>query len=630
MNIKFLNLKLTNFLAFGNADIALNDLGYVLVSGINNNPDDMAKSNGSGKSSLWEAVVWCLTGETVRGTKQVVNRYTTDGTSVELDFKIDNDTYKIIRYKDHKEFGTNLKIYINNIDKSGKGVRDTVKLLEQYLPDITASFLGSVIILGQGLPQRFSNNTPSGRKEVLERLSKSDFMIEDIKEKLSNRKTDLNLEIRKYEDLLLSLESKKATYVEQLSKLETSLSELTPKDWDTEITNLKKELKQIELIKYNKEEALSNAQYNVQVVNEQISKLESEFSAYQLKAANELHDKTEPIVQKKLQANFEKQQLYKEIQDAKNIRDICPTCGQKIPDVHVIDTTEMEAKYKHFDELIENYSCQIQELKAEYCKAEEVFESSQKESRNNLNTALKSYHQEITDFHAELKKLTNDITSYNTQLAKLIADKDTFEEKQITLKNSIGEVEHAIEHLIEEILYNNIERDNKRNHLEVVNKLLTIATRDFRGFLLSEIINYINTRAKEYSRIIFETDKIDFVLDGNNINISYCDKQYENLSGGEKQKVDLIIQFSIRDMLSQFLNFSSNILVADEIFDNCDSVGCQKILDMISTKLTDVESIFIVTHHENELMIPYDTRLVIIKGANGISEIYNNEKETSN
>ena len=108
---------------------------------------------------------------------------------------------------------------------------------------------------------------------------------------------------------------------------------------------------------------------------------------------------------------------------------------------------------------------------------------------------------------------------------------------------------------------------------------------------------------------------------GNNIEISYCDKQYENLSGGERQKVDLIIQFSIRDMLSQFLNFSSNILVADEIFDNCDSVGCQKIINMISNKLTDVESIFIVTHHENELMIPYDSKLTVVKNNYGISEI---------
>ena len=113
MHIIFKSLKLENFLSFKNTGLDLTNQGYVLVSGINNNPDDMAKSNGSGKSSIWESIIWCLTGETVRGTKQVVNRYTDGGTSVELVFTIDKDTYKVIRYKEHKEFGTNLKVFIN-------------------------------------------------------------------------------------------------------------------------------------------------------------------------------------------------------------------------------------------------------------------------------------------------------------------------------------------------------------------------------------------------------------------------------------------------------------------------------------------------------------------------------------
>jgi len=621
MHIIFKSLKLENFLSFKNTSLDLTNQGYVLVSGINNNPDDMAKSNGSGKSSIWESIIWCLTGETVRGTKQVVNRYTDGGTSVELVFTIDKDTYKVIRYKEHKEFGTNLKVFINNVDKSGKGVRDTIKLLEQYLPDITASFLGSVIILGQGLPQRFSNNTPAGRKEVLEKLSKSDFMIEDIKDKLSKRKSDLNVEVRKYEDLGLELQSKKTTYEEQLKKLQATYEALTPKDWDAEIYNLKYALDTIWADKYNKEEKLTEVQYNIQMLNEQLSKFEAEYADFQLKKANALHEKTEPIVQKKLQANFEKHQVYKEIEDAKKIKDVCPTCGQKIPDVHVIDTTEMEAKHKHLEELIENYNCQIQELKSESCKADDEFVTRQKEQKQIILDNLNLAKTELNNININLKTLAADIDKYTSSINKLEVEKNSFEDKQINLKKSIEDIENSIAEISEKILYNNIEKDNRRSHLEVVNKMLTIATRDFRGFLLSEIINYINCRAKEYSCDIFETDKIDFKLDGNNIEISYCDKQYENLSGGERQKVDLIIQFSIRDMLSQFLNFSSNILVADEIFDNCDSVGCQKIINMISNKLTDVESIFIVTHHENELMIPYDSKLTVVKNNYGISEI---------
>ena len=110
-------------------------------------------------------------------------------------------------------------------------------------------------------------------------------------------------------------------------------------------------------------------------------------------------------------------------------------------------------------------------------------------------------------------------------------------------------------------------------------------------------------------------------LDGNNIFIGYCNKAYEVLSGGEKQKVDLIVQFAIRDMMSQFLNFTSNIIVLDEIFDNLDYIGCQRVLDLISNKLNDLDSIFIITHHENELDIPVDKTITIIKDINGVSKL---------
>ena len=114
---------------------------------------------------------------------------------------------------------------------------------------------------------------------------------------------------------------------------------------------------------------------------------------------------------------------------------------------------------------------------------------------------------------------------------------------------------------------------------------------------------------------------IDFYLDGNNLLISYNNKEYEALSGGERQKVDLIIQFAIRDMLCQHTSFSSNIIVLDEIFDNLDDIGCQKILDLITNKLYDISSIFIISHHGNELNIPYDDIIRIVKNNNGVTEI---------
>ncbi len=145
--------------------------------------------------------------------------------------------------------------------------------------------------------------------------------------------------------------------------------------------------------------------------------------------------------------------------------------------------------------------------------------------------------------------------------------------------------------------------------------------RDFRGYLLHNVISYIDKRAKDYALDIFDTQDIQFKLEGNNIMITFQKKDYENLSGGEKQKVDLIVQFSIRDMLSEYMNFSSSIIVLDEIFDNLDSIGCEKVINMINKRFTDINSIYIISHHAEELSIPVDTTLTVIKESTGVSHV---------
>ena len=210
-NVIFKNLQLQNFMSYEYAELALNRKGNVQVGGINNNPEDSAKSNGCGKSTLFNALAWALTGETVSGASNVANIYANGKTEVSVEFEFDGDEYKITRTKNP----SNLFIYINGENKSGKGIRDTSKLLAEYIPQLDSNLITSVIILGQGLPQRFTNNTPSGRKDVLEKLSNSDFMIQDLKTRLSERKSTLEKQKRDLEDEILKnntlIDSKKLT-----------------------------------------------------------------------------------------------------------------------------------------------------------------------------------------------------------------------------------------------------------------------------------------------------------------------------------------------------------------------------------------------------------------------------------
>ena len=65
--INFYNVTLHNFGSYGHAEVDLRDRGFCLVSGRNNYAKDNALSNGSGKSFLWSAVCFAITGETING-----------------------------------------------------------------------------------------------------------------------------------------------------------------------------------------------------------------------------------------------------------------------------------------------------------------------------------------------------------------------------------------------------------------------------------------------------------------------------------------------------------------------------------------------------------------------------------
>ena len=624
MNICFKTLKIHNFMSFADAEIKLDNQGYTLVSGVNNCKLDSAKSNGSGKSSIWESIIWTLTGETIRGTKDIINHFGTDGAYTELTFNIDKDEYKIIRYKEYSNIGTNLKIYINGQDKSGKGIRDSEKLLEQYLPDITSDLIGSVIILGQGLPQRFTNNTPSGRKEVLEKLSKSDFMINDIKDKLSKRKTELNEELRKVEDNTLASTSKKQILEQQLVKLNQEKLELTnTSDFDSMILEEEKKLE------YLKDQQTDTYNYSQQLKH----KLDEKLNAYQnwvAKLHNNYLYETARIDERYNIKGLESQKIeyenkvkYKEdeIKRLESIKDVCPTCGQHLPEVHKVDTTPYKAELTDLKELLKSYSKEFSDVSETIEKAKKTIKDKFDKDTEEIKKECQELKETYNSVHKDNEEYVKEINETELNLNKIKLNKQNYESKKDTIDKDIVNVENQIKQKDEEILYNNTRKDNIQSHYDVVNKMLTIATRDFRGFLLSEIINFINQKAKEYCKEIFDTEEIEFKLDGNNIFIGYCGKQYENLSGGEKQKIDLIIQFSIRDMLSQFLNFSSNVLVLDEICDNLDYIGCQKVMNLISNKLSDVSSLFIITHHSDELAIPYDNELMIVKDESGISKL---------
>ena len=397
MNIHFKKVRLYNFLSFGDSEIMLDEGGYILVRGENNNIDDLATSNGSGKSSIWEAISWAITGQTIRGTKNVVNMNSEAGTFVELEFNIDNNSYRILRSKDHKEYKTNLKVYINGEDKSGKGVRDTEQLLLEYLPDLTSSLIGSVIILGQGLPQRFSNNTPSGRKEVLEKLSKSDFMIADLKDRISNRKKTLSDKLRTIEDNILKLNTEKSVIEKLILEDKNKLSAMgTSESLIKEKTNLESSLTALE-DKYNQLHIEVNQQTEeVNKCNEELLKLNNEYSEkISTISQHEDYIKYNVLSGNLLNAQAELNSLKTEISRLDAITDTCPTCGQKLQGVSKPDTTSLKTKYN-------TLLTEIERIKEDKGNAEKLYLEYQDKIKTEYNDSISSKKQTVSSLNNSL------------------------------------------------------------------------------------------------------------------------------------------------------------------------------------------------------------------------------------
>ncbi len=623
MHIKFKHLKVHGFLSLGDVELDLDNQGYVLVKGFNENPKDNASSNGSGKSSLHNAIAWVLTGETVNGLKtNISNIYLNDGCFGTLSFSIDKDNYEITRYKDYGKIGTNLSIYINGENKSGKTYNESKSLLAQYLPDITPSLLCSTTLIGQGMPHKFTNNTPSGRKEVLEQLTKSDFMLQDIKDRVVRRTNEISNQKRQLEDEILRISTSISIYERDINKLSTELTDLE----SISTTKLSEEYLDKENEKTSLNNRISTLEQEQSILINAINKLNNDYQENVNKKKsllesinNTYDDKLMALQENIITISSNIRQYNNSLMSLSKVKDTCPMCGQKLPNTH----HNIEQEKKELQDKLGQEVNNLNKLKAEKQTLEAAQKSKQFEIErmytfdttelNKLNTSLQENYNILSNLAKKVRELENNQTSIKTKL-------DTLEQQKNSLLSNINDLKAALEKDSVNLMYNKEREAETVSHEEVLTKFNTLIKRDFRGFLLTNVIDFLNSTAKKYCQCVFNNEELTIELKGNNIDITFQGKSFDNLSGGEKQKIDLLIQFSIRDLMCQYLDFSSNILVLDEILDFLDDTGATTIINMIAEKLTDISSLYFITHH-TELNFPYDSVIQIVKNEKGVSEL---------
>lgn len=267
--LSFSKIILHNFGSYHHAEIELQNKGFCLVTGENHHIQDNALSNGSGKSFIWSGICFALTGETIQGLKSnLKNIHVDEDTAyVQLEFMSDGANYDITRIiAPHSD----LKIIKDGDDVSGKGIRESEEILHDLLPDITQELIASSIIIGQGMPNKFSAFKPSGRKELLEKLTKSDFMIEDIKSRIAARFTTLNDNIRQLEDRLLVDNTTLAGHNTSLTSYNAKLTNRVKPDFETNIANSKAQIASIEADVKRTQNARKEQEAAIEKLNEKL------------------------------------------------------------------------------------------------------------------------------------------------------------------------------------------------------------------------------------------------------------------------------------------------------------------------------------------------------------------------
>lgn len=447
-----------------------------------------------------------MTGETINGLKSNLKNIYTDSKDsyVAVDLNADADHFIITRYLAPK---SDLKIIKNNIDISGKGLRETEKILMDTLPDLTKNLLSSTIIIGQGMPNKFASFSPSGRKELLEKLTKTDFMINDIKERIKLRLSNLTILLRQCDDSILSTNTELNLIKQQKANIEQKLIVENNTNYIDLIKPIEEQLALINDDIIKNKNILDNLKQDYDQLNnvylnrtaQKVSAESEEFQAY-----SDAYSKINTECTLK-QENIK--YLTKELAKLKNITDICPTCGQRIIGAIKPNTEAQEQEIKELtnslniltqslNKVIERHNSYKKEISTEYADIAEL--------QNNLELNKKNI-KAIAD---KIEVLKNQKEVSNNELIKLKYLQQNKEQSVINMQQTINDYDSRISELNDTLKKAKVLKTDCEERLSINKQFDSFSKKEFRGYLLYNIIEYLNQRVKDYAEIIFDTNEI--------------------------------------------------------------------------------------------------------------------------
>lgn len=647
MNIKFKELDIEGFRSIDRISLNLSDQGIVIVKGINNY-EDLASSNGSGKSSVFEAIIYALFEETSSGDRDIENRILGQGCTVVLKFSIDGVSYKIIR-QSKKGKGT-VVLYRNDEDISARNKSDTNKLIISILGINKAIFLDS-IFLSQNAVTNLPSLSPTARKERLEILTNTDNAINNFKTFLKEKQTmyeskhvDCQLEINKINGKEESLQQQKDKLQAQINDIKIQIEERNKLG---NIEDLDKQIQEYNIEINNINNQIPELDNQIEMISKSINELKNEQKVYEEKRVNKdqevqnQRDKCNDL-QKEITRveniisynNMDIDRINKEIEEIKN-SDTCPTCGRKYDNIneeHIQKVIEDKNKeIKEFENKnIENNNY-IKNLQLELDKEIEIGKNLKKEFEN-LNSLYNDKNEQVSEQQTNLintnnqkTQLLNSIQNIQVQIDVINKQKDDI--LKIEIPNSkqyedmVQDIDTQLNNLNKLKEDKNNELNELDNYINAIKHCIQLVTKDFRTFLLKNSLSYLNKILKDYSSQLFsnESDLIYISENDNKLDIMLGNATYESLSGGEKTRVNIALLLAQKSLANMIGNISCNIIILDEILGYCDALAENNVINLITKELESLETIYMISH--KEIPIGYDAELIVEKNANGLTHL---------
>lgn len=585
--------------------------------------------NGSGKSKLINALVWCLYGKTLSGSVTPwisLQDESYKGTMVGVEFLVGKHKYSIARCKDYKKKiggakgGNRLIVMEGGEEISDKGKTDKQRYIDDLLGYSFELFKNS-IIFGQKL-KKLINETGPNKKKVLDEAFEIAYISKARKiaeEKLTKVKLDIYQLEPRVEILIDRIESDERLLVtlEKEEKERQKNNKAIKESLKTEIVELEIRIEEITELLYSKEsleKRLDKLINKIDIKSTAISSITKDIRSDEISLRSD-----EKLYTESLQNYRDKA---KELAKAlKEIPEKCPRCNKPFDENDLdIETRLIERDIKDNLESIKSVKESLKDIrigisnlvtKQASLNEKQLVLETLKAEKNALETSLNNLEKVKED----LPKIKKNLYDKRDQLESL---------NNSSAKNNIQDLQTSLADLKRELEEKKYPLTKLRSERKLLQWMISdpLSNSGIKVFVFDTMMDKINQRLQYYADYIgfdirFSVNmegklkEIDtFILKGEEI------LPYEDLSGGQQQAVDIATIFAVHDVVTE--NKSCNLLIMDEIFEGLDASNIELVTELIQDKAKD-KSLYLVTHREE--FIPTHSNIIKILYSKGLSSV---------